>query len=167
MLPAKLRNRDAALSLAQNRQDLGFTISRQLHANLLEQFAEKILLINPLNFRGDYRSAAALELQQATKYSIKQQSMRWWLPGMFGSGTFIGIMLFIGIANLMPSSAGTWMASAIFGGDPWTAGETLMSQADPVSFNRMIDLYQACPQSASVEVCRAAIAVKAAVTPTQ
>jgi hypothetical protein len=34
---------------------LGFTISRLLHQNLLKQNAEKILLIKPLNYRGDYR----------------------------------------------------------------------------------------------------------------
>jgi hypothetical protein len=47
---AKLRNRHTTLSLAQNRKDLGLAVSRRLHANLLVQNAEKILLINTLNF---------------------------------------------------------------------------------------------------------------------
>jgi hypothetical protein len=66
----------------------------------------------------------------------------------------------IGIANLLPNRVGTWMASAIFGGDPWSAGQTLMRQADPVAFARLALLYQACPPNASVELCRAAIAAK-------
>ena len=55
MLAAKLRHRHTTLSLAQNRKYLGLTVFRLLHKNLLVQNAEKILLINPLNFRGDYR----------------------------------------------------------------------------------------------------------------
>jgi hypothetical protein len=109
-------------------------------------------------------NAAALKLQQATRHSIGQQAMRWWMAGMFGLGTVIGIMLFIGIANLLPNSAGAWMAAAIFGGDPWSAGQILMRQADPISFERMVELYQACPQNDSVDLCRAAMAVKAAAT---
>ena len=56
VFPAKLRHCYTALSLAQNRKDLGFAKSRRFHANLLVQCAEKILLINPLSFRGDYPS---------------------------------------------------------------------------------------------------------------
>ncbi|MGP8026716.1 MAG: hypothetical protein ACLPJJ_08410 [Acidocella sp.] len=39
---------------AQNRKDLQLTVFRQLHQNLLVHNAEKILLMRPLNFRGDY-----------------------------------------------------------------------------------------------------------------
>jgi hypothetical protein len=111
--------------------------------------------------------AAASKLREATRHSIGQQTVRWWMAGMFGFGAAIGIMLFIGIANLLPSSAGAWMAASIFGGDPWSAGQTLMRQADPVSFERMVELYRACPQNDSVGLCRAAIAVKAATVPGQ
>jgi len=54
MLPAKLCHRHTALSLAQDRKYLSLTKSRLFHQNLLDQNAEKILLINPLNCRGDY-----------------------------------------------------------------------------------------------------------------
>jgi hypothetical protein len=54
MLAAKLCHRHTTLSLAQNRKYLRLTKSRLLHKNLLDQSAEKILLINPLIFRGDY-----------------------------------------------------------------------------------------------------------------
>jgi hypothetical protein len=40
--------------LAQDRKDLGFAVSRHLHLNLLMHLAEKILLMQPLTFGGDY-----------------------------------------------------------------------------------------------------------------
>ncbi|THK33274.1 hypothetical protein EHS39_37560, partial [Ensifer sp. MPMI2T] len=43
--------------LAQDRKDLGFAKSARLHQNLLDHIAEKILLLNPVNAREDYRSA--------------------------------------------------------------------------------------------------------------
>ena len=56
MVTAKLGHRHAALGLAQDRKDLGFAVSGHLHLNLLMHLAEKILLSQPLTFRGDYRS---------------------------------------------------------------------------------------------------------------
>jgi hypothetical protein len=47
---------------------LGFTISRLLHQNLLKQNAEKILLIKPLNYRGDYHPTVPDILKR-----------KWWL----------------------------------------------------------------------------------------
>ena len=55
MFTAKLSHRHAAFSLSQDRKDLGFTVSCHLHLNLLVYLAEKILLPQPLTFRGDYR----------------------------------------------------------------------------------------------------------------
>jgi hypothetical protein len=54
MLAAKLSHRHTALSLAQDRKNLGFAISGHLHLNLLVHLAEKILLPQPLTFGGDY-----------------------------------------------------------------------------------------------------------------
>ena len=54
MFTAKLSHRHAAFSLSQDRKDLGFTVSCHLHLNLLVYLAEKILLPQPLTFRGDY-----------------------------------------------------------------------------------------------------------------
>jgi hypothetical protein len=101
---------------------------------------------------------AALELRKG----VKLHATRRWMAATLGFGMILGVGLLIGIAYLIPRSAGTWMASAIFGGDPWSAGQDLMRQADPVTFDRMVELYQACPQGVSVDLCRAAMAVKAA-----
>ena len=51
------RHSSAALSLAQDREDLRFGVSAGLHLNLLMHTAEKILLMQPRTFRGDYHSA--------------------------------------------------------------------------------------------------------------
>jgi hypothetical protein len=111
--------------------------------------------------------AAVLELREAAGHAIKKQALRWWLAGMFGFGITIGIALCIGTAAIFPQAAGAWAAGAIVGGDPWDAGQTLMRQADPTSYDRMVQLYQACPMRASVDLCRAAIAAKTATVPGQ
>jgi hypothetical protein len=52
-----------------NRKNLRFAISRRFHANLLVQNGENILLINPLNFRGDYRSdGEAFSMQETIEF---------------------------------------------------------------------------------------------------
>jgi hypothetical protein len=45
----------------------------------------------------------------------------------------VGILLCLGTAALLPRQAGAWMAATIVGGDPWTAGQTLMRDADAAS----------------------------------
>ena len=60
MFTAQLSHRNTAFSLAQDRKDLGFCISRHLHLNLLMNLAEKILLPQPLTFGGDYPKMGAL-----------------------------------------------------------------------------------------------------------
>lgn len=62
MFAAKLRHWHTALGLLQNTHDLCVAISFTLHQNLLryyaEYYAEKILRVNTINFRGDYHSGA-------------------------------------------------------------------------------------------------------------
>ncbi|AAW59648.1 hypothetical protein GOX2584 (plasmid) [Gluconobacter oxydans 621H] len=55
MLPAQVRNRDTALSLADHTHDLGVSKAITLHQNLLNSYAEKILIQNSLFLWGDYR----------------------------------------------------------------------------------------------------------------
>jgi hypothetical protein len=50
MFTAKLGHRHTAFCLTQDRDDLGFAISRHLRLNLLVHLAEKILLPQPLTF---------------------------------------------------------------------------------------------------------------------
>ncbi|EJF90358.1 hypothetical protein MEG_01125 [Bartonella tamiae Th307] len=54
MFPAKLGYRNTAFRLANNGKDLRFAKSARLHQNLLNQYEEKILLLNPFIYWGDY-----------------------------------------------------------------------------------------------------------------
>ena len=55
MLPAQFRHGRSGLSLLQNGHDLAVGKTRIFHRNLLSSDDEKILLMNTLLFRGDYR----------------------------------------------------------------------------------------------------------------
>lgn len=55
MFAAQLSHRHAAFAMAQDRKELGFAKSRQLHQNLISHLAAKILRPHPFNFRDDYR----------------------------------------------------------------------------------------------------------------
>jgi hypothetical protein len=77
-------------------------------------------------------------------------------------GVVLGLASCLGVAALLPRQAGIWVATSIIGNDPWTVGQTIMRQADPVSFSRMIRLYNACPADVSAELCAAQITVGAA-----
>jgi transposase len=62
VLPAKIRDRHSAFSLAQNPDDLGLGKSALLHSNPLVDVTEKILLPNPLQKRGDYPRGERLRI---------------------------------------------------------------------------------------------------------
>jgi hypothetical protein len=57
MFPAKLGHRHAAFRLAKDGKNLRLIKSARLHQNLLVHNAEKILLLKPVNCRGDYHLA--------------------------------------------------------------------------------------------------------------
>jgi hypothetical protein len=44
----------------------------------------------------------------------------------------------------VPRSAGDWIATSLIGGSRWQAGETLMQEASPEAWARMVRLYNAC-----------------------
>jgi len=54
MFPAKLGYRDTAFRLAKNGKDLGFAKSARLIEISSIIKPEKILLLKPVNYRGDY-----------------------------------------------------------------------------------------------------------------
>ena len=61
MLPAQVRNRDTALSLADHTHDLCVSKATTLHQNLLNSYAEKILIQKSLFLWGDYHGARLRE----------------------------------------------------------------------------------------------------------
>ncbi|CCT61006.1 hypothetical protein APA386B_2P3 (plasmid) [Acetobacter pasteurianus 386B] len=66
MLPAQLRNRDTALSLADHTHDLGVSKAITLHQNLLNSYAEKILIQKSLFLWGDYHRPESAPGQSGT-----------------------------------------------------------------------------------------------------
>jgi hypothetical protein len=66
MFTAKLGHRHTAFSLAKDRKDLGFAISRHLHLKLLVHLAEKILLPQPLTFGGITVGGRAVDAKAAS-----------------------------------------------------------------------------------------------------
>ena len=60
-----------------------------------------------------------------------------------------------------PGGGGDWLAASLVGGGPWQAGQRLMQDADPESFDKMVKLYNVCG-ARPVEFCTAAIAVELA-----
>ncbi len=75
-------------------------------------------------------------------------------------GIMLGIGLWYAAAGLLPRGAGDWIAASLIGGSKWQAGETLMEEASPESWDKMVRLYKACPQDTATELCEAAIAVR-------
>jgi hypothetical protein len=67
VLPAKVRDRNPALGLAQNRDDLCLGKSTPLHSNLLVDVTEKILLPNPLQKRGGITPAQPRKRTRASR----------------------------------------------------------------------------------------------------
>jgi hypothetical protein len=95
--------------------------------------------------------AAAQALRAATGAVLAQRALRWWLTGIGSAGVLAGILLCLGTVALLPRQAGAWMAATMIGGDPWSAGEALMQEDDAAAFNRMVQLYYACPAASTTE----------------
>lgn len=70
MLPAQVRNRDTALSLADHTHDLGVSKAITLHQNLLNSYAEKILIQKSLFLWGDYHVK-----QRQARYQNEEQTV--------------------------------------------------------------------------------------------
>ena len=64
------------------------------------------------------------------------------------------------VAFLIPWGGGHWLASTLIGGGRWGAGQTLMEEANPAVWERMVRLYRACPLDTTTELCEAAMAVR-------
>ena len=89
------------------------------------------------------------------------REQRAWLIAVGVVGLMVGVGLWYVAAGLLPRSAGDWIAASLIGGGRWQAGQTLMEEASPASFAKMVKLYNTCGDQ-PVELCAAAIAVKTA-----
>jgi hypothetical protein len=86
------------------------------------------------------------------------QQRREWIAVAIGA--VLGFVVWWPLAFLTPWGGGHWLASTLIGGGRWGAGQTLMQEADPVVWERMVRLYRACPPDTMTELCEAAMAVR-------
>ena len=115
---------------------------------------------------GLVRSQADLDgtvraLRQVIGMARTQRAQRQWLWGAGGLGIAGGMLVWVLATAVLPWGAGTWLAGLGYGGR-WPGGQALLREADPVSWERMVRLYQACPAASRTEQCEAALAVRTA-----
>lgn len=84
------------------------------------------------------------------------QQRREWVAVAIGA--VLGFVLWYPLVWLTPFGGGHWLAASLIGGGRWQAGETLMQEAAPAAWERMVRLYRACPPDKTAELCEAALA---------
>jgi hypothetical protein len=82
-----------------------------------------------------------------------------WTVGVIGVTG--GALLWFMLTAFLPWGGGTWLAGLAFGGR-WNAGATMLEDADPTAWERMVRLARACPPDDATELCEAAMAVRTA-----
>jgi hypothetical protein len=105
------------------------------------------------------QSAATRELQNLTSRARERREQRQLNAAFAIAGLCFGIALWYVLPAVLPPRAGDWLAASLIGGSPWYAGQTLMQHASPQSFDKMVQLYNACGDE-PVELCAATITVK-------
>jgi hypothetical protein len=76
-------------------------------------------------------------------------------------GAALGFLAWWPLVAVLPWGGGDWLAATLIGGDRWLAGQTLMREADPKTWDRMVQLYNACPHAITADQCQAAMAAAA------
>jgi len=102
---------------------------------------------------------AARDLKTLAGRVREQREQRLWLLTTGVLGLMFGVALWYVAAGLLPRSAGDWIAASLIGGSKWQAGETLLEEASPESWEKMARLYKACGEQ-TTELCEAAMAVR-------
>jgi hypothetical protein len=103
---------------------------------------------------------AARDLKTLAGRVREQREQRLWLLTTGVLGLMFGVGLWYVVAGLLPRAVGDGIAASLIGGDRWHAGQTLMEEASPESWDKMARLYKACPPDTATELCEAAITVR-------
>jgi hypothetical protein len=111
-------------------------------------------------------TAVTRELRGVSSQAREARQQRAWLISVGAVDLMVGVALWYVAAGLLPRSTGDWIAASLIGDGQWQAGQTLMQEASPVSFARMVKLYDTCSDQPT-ELCTAAIAVRTAESPGQ
>jgi hypothetical protein len=106
-------------------------------------------------------TAVTRELREVSSQARRAREQRAWLISVGVVGLMVGVALWYVAVGLLPRSTGDWIAATLIGGGQWQAGQTLMEEASPASFARMVKLYNTCGDQPT-ELCAAAIALKTA-----
>ena len=87
-----------------------------------------------------------------------REQKRWlWTAG--ATGALGGMLLWFLATALLPWGMGTRLAGLAYGGR-WNAGQAMLEDASPETWDRMARLYRGCPKESATELCEAALAVR-------
>jgi hypothetical protein len=99
---------------------------------------------------------AVRRVEHLTGTVSTHEEQRRWRGVALACGVMLGIALWYVLPSLLPWGAGDWLASSLIGGGRWRAGEALMERASPASFERMVQLYNACGER-PIDLCETAL----------
>jgi hypothetical protein len=86
-----------------------------------------------------------------------EQRQAVWAAALIGA--VLGWLAWYPLAVVLPWGGGTWLVSTLIGGGRWVAGETLMRDASPTGWDRLVRVSNACVPERRTEECEAALAV--------
>ncbi|MDA8250378.1 MAG: DUF6118 family protein [Rhodospirillales bacterium] len=110
---------------------------------------------------GSRLEEAVRELRALIGAAQSQVAQQWHMLIAGVGGAVLGFLVWYPLVWLTPWGGGDWLAASLIGGGRWEAGQTLLREADPATWDRIVRLTQACGEQ-TTEVCAAAIEAKAA-----
>ena len=105
------------------------------------------------------QSQATRELKEMLGRARSKRGQREWLITTGLIGVMVGMLLWTLLVENLPWGMGTWLAAVPIAGDKWDAGQELLREASPASYEKMVTLYNTCGTQ-TVEFCQEAIAAK-------
>jgi hypothetical protein len=103
--------------------------------------------------------AAVRDLKEIVGRARSKRGQRTWLVAVGLVGVIVGMSLWTLLVENLPWCVGTWLAAVPIASNKWDAGQVLLREASPVSYEKMITLYNTCGAQ-TVAFCQEAIAAK-------
>src|SRR5271165_6181166 len=106
-------------------------------------------------------ATCALQAMIGATQSRRAQRRQVWIAAVVGVA--LGFLAWWPLTRVLPWDGGDRLAAMLInGGGRWVAGQALMREADPVTWERMTRLYNACPIAIATDLCQAAMAERTA-----
>lgn len=102
---------------------------------------------------------AVQELRGMMEGAHEWREQKRWLRAVGAVGALGGMLLWFLATAALPWGLGTRLAGLAYGGR-WSAGQAMLGDANPVLWDRMVRLYNACPRDSATELCEAVLAVR-------